>query len=465
MWGCSMKRLSVVLIATCAVISFTHAAFSADLPRKAPAAPVTPTYNWTGFYIGGYYGTAIGSQTGSTPTTLAGSHQGQTNVNKYGAMGGLTAGYNWQFAPHWLVGLEGEFGYLGINRSNIEFNDDTTVGLKTDWYGTARARFGYVTGPSLLYATGGAAFVHYRDEFGGDAPNNTVASTSSSKTTASWTAGYGAETKLTRAWSAKTEYLFIDGGDNNDFIANPRGSPGVPSTFSHGYHLVKTGLNYKFGKSESFFAFMNAPMMPSDHDWRGFYVGVNVGGGQSLVHTTQTTPTFPLGTTDINGTGFAGGGQVGYNFTGVLMPKFFAGVEGDFGALHIHARMKDWFDQEADFTANTNWYATARGRFGINTGPALIYFTAGGAWVRQTVGFSPNPGAPGADTTSKIAGGWTIGGGTEVALDAHWSARVESLYMDVGHEIHHIFSPPSTFGADFKTRYQVVRAGLNYKIW
>ena len=310
---------------------------------------MTPTYNWTGFYIGGYYGTAIGSQTGSTPTTLAGSHQGQTNVNKYGAMGGLTAGYNWQFAPHWLVGLEGEFGYLGINRSNIEFNDDTTVGLKTDWYGTARARFGYVTGPSLLYATGGAAFVHYRDEFGGDAPNNTVASTSSSKTTASWTAGYGAETKLTRAWSAKTEYLFIDGGDNNDFIANPRGVSGVPSTFSHGYHLVKTGLNYKFGKSESFFAFMNAPMMPSDHDWRGFYVGVNVGGGQSLVHTTQTTPTFPLGTTDINGTGFAGGGQVGYNFTGVLMPKFFAGVEGDFGALHVHARMKDWFDQEARF--------------------------------------------------------------------------------------------------------------------
>jgi outer membrane immunogenic protein len=67
--------------------------------------------------------------------------------------------------------------------------------------------------------------------------------------------------------------------------------------------------------------------------------------------------------------------------------------------------------------------------------------------------------------SSSTRGGWTIGGGTEVALDAHWSARVESLYMDVGHQDHLIFPPPSTFGAEFKNRFQVVRAGLNYKFW
>jgi len=42
---------------------------------------------------------------------------------------------------------------------------------------------------------------------------------------------------------------------------------------------------------------------------------------------------------------------------------------------------------------------------------------------------------------------------------------VESLYMDVGHQDHLIFPPPSTFGAEFKNRFQVVRAGLNYKFW
>jgi len=457
-----MKRLSGVLIAAVSAVSFTHAAFAADLPTKAPAAPPPPAFNWTGFYIGGYYGTAIGNQTGSTPTAAPGSHPGQTNVNQYGATAGLSVGYNWQFAPHWLVGLEGDFGYLDIRRSNVEFNDDMQVGLKTDWYGTARARFGYVTGPSLLYATGGAAFVHSRDELGGNL--STVPSTRNSKTTASWTAGGGIETKVTRAWSAKTEYLFIDGGDSNDFIANPRAVAGVPSSFDHSYHIVKTGLNYKFGEAESFFAFFGAPPIPSDHDWRGFYVGVNAGGGQSLVHTNQTG-TFPFGITDINGTGFAGGGQIGYNLTGVLIPKLFVGVEGDIGALRIHAQMRDWFDEEAQFTANTTWYATARARFGVNTGPALLYFTAGGAWVHMSNGFTPITGAPNAQLSSSTRGGWTIGGGTEVALDAHWSARVESLYMDVGHQDHLIFPPPSTFGAEFKNRFQVVRAGLNYKFW
>src|ERR1700751_3486866 len=98
-----MKRVSVALIV--AISAVTHAAFAADLPTKAPAAAPPPPYSWTGFYIGGYYASALGSQTGSTPTTAPGSHPGQTNVNQYGAAAGLTAGYNWQFAPHWLVGL------------------------------------------------------------------------------------------------------------------------------------------------------------------------------------------------------------------------------------------------------------------------------------------------------------------------------------------------------------------------
>ena len=77
----SMKRLSGALIAAVSAVNFTHAAFAADLPRKAPAVPPPPAFSWTGFYIGGYYGTAIGNQNGSTPTAAPGSHPGQMNVN------------------------------------------------------------------------------------------------------------------------------------------------------------------------------------------------------------------------------------------------------------------------------------------------------------------------------------------------------------------------------------------------
>src|SRR5579864_412862 len=162
-----MKKL-VPLVAAIAAFGFVAPASAADMPVKAPKA--FATYNWTGFYLGGYYGTAIGEQQGATPggTATPGGHFGQTALNMTGATVGLTAGYNWQFDPHWLVGVEGDLGWLGLNRNHVEFNDNTNVGLMTDWYGTARLRFGYVAGPSLLYVTGGGAFVHLRDEFGGD---------------------------------------------------------------------------------------------------------------------------------------------------------------------------------------------------------------------------------------------------------------------------------------------------------
>ena len=92
-------------------------------------------------------------------------------------MGGLTAGYNWQFAPHWLVGLEGEFGYLGINRSNIEFNDDTNVGLKTDWYGTARGPLWLCHRPILALCHWRCSVLTLPGRVWRDASNNTVAST------------------------------------------------------------------------------------------------------------------------------------------------------------------------------------------------------------------------------------------------------------------------------------------------
>ena len=73
---------------------------------------VEPVYNWTGFYIGGNVGGGWddvkslelapgtpGLPTGTVFPTARGS----------GWLGGVQAGYNWQVAPNFLVGLEGEF--------------------------------------------------------------------------------------------------------------------------------------------------------------------------------------------------------------------------------------------------------------------------------------------------------------------------------------------------------------------
>ena len=74
--------------------------------RRAPyynKAPVyaAPIYNWTGFYIGGH---------------LGGAFSGSNNFNglvlsDYSArlLGGVQGGADWQFAPNWVVGLEGQY--------------------------------------------------------------------------------------------------------------------------------------------------------------------------------------------------------------------------------------------------------------------------------------------------------------------------------------------------------------------
>jgi opacity protein-like surface antigen len=68
--------------------------------------------------------------------------------------------------------------------------------------------------------------------------------------------------------------------------------------------------------------------------------------------------------------------------------------------------------------------------------------------------------------SSKTGTGFTWGGGTEVAIDAHWSAKVEALYVNSGSSIHGTFAPtvafPGPFPAEFKERFVIVRFGLNY---
>ncbi len=452
----AMKRF---LLGTAALLAFAGAANAADLPTKAMPvkAPPPVTYDWTGFYIGGFYGTSVQESKAHTdPPGTASTEPGEVHFSNGGLMFGGTLGYNYQFAPNWLVGVEGEFGTLGISRTFKEWNDAIIAGSKASGYGTLRARVGYVTGPSLLYLTGGAAFVDITDTFGG---GGAAAATANTTTKTGYTVGGGIETTLSRNWSATTEFQYINAGSTT-FGANVLGVAGTPTTFDHSYYVVKSGLNYKLDGHWDGLPFFGAPMLPSNHPWGGFYAGVNMGGGMSVVRAMDVGVT-PGGENDPRGTGFAGGGQIGYNYM-LWNNKWFVGAEGDIGYLGIHASVDDWFDTSfARMQANTNWYATARGRFGTSTGPALLYVTAGGAWVHFTDGFAPTTPVTTGDLSSRTGSGWTIGGGTQVALDPHWSARLESLYIDAGHREHQLL--PAVYFADFKDRFMVVRAGLDYQ--
>lgn len=386
-----MKPVSIVIAA--AIIALMEVpASAADMAVKAaPKAIATaPVYNWSGFYLGGYYGASWSQSNASTPNFFGGGIApitGSVDINSTSYTAGVTAGYNLQVSPTWLVGIEGDFGYLGGRQLFVEYdNDFLNVGAKNHWYATLRGRLGYVTGPSLIYFTGGVGFVNVTDTFGGNFEGGvTPAPVSSSTTTTGGVIGAGIETKLSRNWSTKTEYLYIDGGGDHAFQSNPSPANSLASTnFSHSYQVIKTGLNYRFDGNWDGLPFFNGTMLTSNHNWNGFYIGGNAGIGTSLTSVRSLSPTYD-GDNYVNGTGFTGGVQAGYNY--LLWQKYLIGVEGDFGALAINHSLTDWGDDGPPldliiFSQKTSWLGTLRGRIGTTTGPALLYLTGGAAWVR-----------------------------------------------------------------------------------
>src|SRR5438552_13923720 len=118
-------------------------ALAADMPArpyaKAPAytAPAV-VYNWTGFYIGGHVGGAF-----------AGNNSLQSSDARF--LGGVQAGFDYQFAPNWVLGAEAQYSWLGSgNHNNVIFPAGTVVtGNTANQIGSVTGRAGYTWGPGL----------------------------------------------------------------------------------------------------------------------------------------------------------------------------------------------------------------------------------------------------------------------------------------------------------------------------
>src|SRR5262249_23566742 len=73
-------------------------------------------------------------------------------------LGGVQAGYNWQFDPRWLVGVEGDWDWTDTGYGFCRITDQfalpcsdilegfETISSRTDWLATVRGRLGLVLG-------------------------------------------------------------------------------------------------------------------------------------------------------------------------------------------------------------------------------------------------------------------------------------------------------------------------------
>ena len=212
-------------------------AMAADMPPRPYARPPAYTapalvYNWTGFYIGGHLGGAF-----------AGDNILQSSDARF--LGGVQAGFDYQFAPNWVVGAEAQYSWLnGGNNNSVIFPAGTVVsGSLGDQIGSVTGRLGYTWGPALLYAKGGYA---WRD---GATIGMAVAGvpqpfTTSGNSKDGYTVGAGLEYLFAPNWSAKAEYQYYNFG-NTTVTAGPADTVGT--RFRNDEHSVKVGVNYRFG--------------------------------------------------------------------------------------------------------------------------------------------------------------------------------------------------------------------------
>jgi len=227
-----MKR---VLLGAAAIIAFAAPAFAADLPprpyTKAPAytAPAV-VYNWTGFYIGGHVGGAF-----------AGDNSFQGSDARF--LGGVQGGFDYQFAPNWVMGIEAQYSWLGNNNNGVVFPGGTLITANSDQLGSVTGRLGYTWGPALLYAKGGYAW-RDNNNIGVSLGGAPVAFTTDGNRKDGYTVGAGLEYMFAPNWSAKAEYQYYNFG-NTTFTA---GTPEiVGARFKNDEHTVKAGINYRFG--------------------------------------------------------------------------------------------------------------------------------------------------------------------------------------------------------------------------
>jgi outer membrane immunogenic protein len=273
-----MNRLIVARLVAVIGLSFGASAvamaadFGASYPAPAPYYPKAVMMDWTGFYIGGNVGGVFQSASGTSDfqDTADGSTNPQSNSpSNTSFTGGAQFGYNWQFAPHWLVGVEGDWDWMQSKYSfcrQTDINSSAcfdngfgfeTVSSQANWMATARTRAGFVWDRVMFYGTGGLAWASVQTTeslscsvAGCGAGSNVpfAGSSTFNDIKTGWTAGFGVEGMLTQNWTVRAEWLHTDLGTISDTASTttPFGTQSVVWSRDERFDTFRVGVNYLF---------------------------------------------------------------------------------------------------------------------------------------------------------------------------------------------------------------------------
>jgi outer membrane immunogenic protein len=526
--GQPMKKKIVSLASVgFAVLAVAGSVQAADLKAAAAYAnppPITES-SWTGFYAG----LGVGLRTSRTDLTTISATRGGGALNLSGIATNQLfdttsfrtspyAGFNWQFAPRWIVGIESEYGFgsrtatlggfsfsPGVSNFVSTNASADSLAVETTWDASLRGRLGFLIKPTLLaYATGGASWQH--DEVASTCASATCVGLNigpavfiNSTTKTGWTLGGGLEVALWHNWLARAEYRYSNFGSAPYTMTRTSVNGVIVDNFDVNLrtYTATFGLAYKFGDPIVPRDFGDEPSAPrpgaAPHAtwWTGLYAGFGLGARALRTDLTTTSVTVDGTRVDLtnsathqpfDGTTFRANPYVGFDWQ--FAPQWVAGIEGDFGfAERTITRAGFAFspglfvvDSQSDhLTVKPTWDAGLRGRLGFLVNPAtMLYASSGVAWQHYDVtSICAGPFCtvlnflPAIITSSNTKTGWSLGGGIETAVWGNWLARGEYRYADFGATPMTV-ARTSALGSivdtfDVKMRTHTVTFGLAYK--
>lgn len=236
------------IIGALSLVALSGLAIAADVRDSVSMAPTPSAPDWGGLYIGGHVGGMRSRSENWTVRTQGGAFYGESlgSHDADGRLGGVQVGYNYQYAPGFVIGVQGDYAWAdadGSHDSTKEFG--VAYHSKVNSIATVTGRFGYASDRLLGYLRGGVAWE--RNDFWA---TTTILGTAytASVTRPGWTVGIGAEYAVTRFLSSFVEYGYYNFGTRQiEFTPQVSGLRTGFLDITQTTNVVRVGINYRFG--------------------------------------------------------------------------------------------------------------------------------------------------------------------------------------------------------------------------
>jgi outer membrane immunogenic protein len=255
-----MKRILLTTVSI-AVLGMAAPALGADLPMYSKA-PVAPSYDWSGFFVGGFGGYGYGNHNINNATGSLGLADYTANYASQGGVAGGEFGYDTYVYKDILVGVKAEGFWSGMTGNDSkQYFAGTFPGVAAvdtsnlRYAGDLMARGAYTFDRWELFFEAGWAFgsilhTNTADVLGVVAlpPGPVLAGVDKFNVQANGlAAGGGFAYAVTNNVIAKFEYRYY-----NFNTYSSRGTPftvngQLPYTVETTYSIVTFGVDYKFG--------------------------------------------------------------------------------------------------------------------------------------------------------------------------------------------------------------------------